>query len=353
MKKLILFLLILTSVVGCSNDSISFPDYDYSAVYFPYQFPVRTITFGEDIFDNTLDLQGKCEIMCALGGVYDNKQDRIIKIEIADTIPVRYNFTGTTRAIRAMPRNYYTLASDQIIIKKGSISGGVQVQLTDAFFADPLATANNYVIPLLMTTVTNADTILQGKPILLGSKPRRLNGALWDVRAKDYVLYAVKYINTWHGQYLRRGRDVYSGNRVANVVRRPVDVVTYDASAADSQKWVFPLTTQSLNVLRFPIVLQDNANPAQNYNCVLNLSFDQDNNCTVTSSDPSTYTATGSGKFVKKGEKQSFGGLDRDVLYLDYTITHPGKGITTQTKDTLVMRNRGVVMEQFSATLAP
>ena len=41
--------------VICKNDDWSFPDYDHSAVYFAYQYPVRTIVLGEDNnFDTSL-----------------------------------------------------------------------------------------------------------------------------------------------------------------------------------------------------------------------------------------------------------------------------------------------------------
>ncbi len=347
MKKLILFLLILTSILGCENDPISFSDYDYSSVYFPYQYPVRTITLGEDIYDNSLDLEFKCKIMATLSGVYKNKKDVTIDFVVADTIPNRFNFVGTSplRAIRPMPRNYYTLASNQILIKEGDISGGVEVQLTDAFFNDPLSLQTNYVIPLLMTTVVNADTILKGKPLIPGTLPRRLNSRQWDVLSKDYVLYAVKYINTWDGFYLRRGVDVMTGNVNTTRIRRPVDIATYDAATSAVSSWLVKLNTASLQGLKFPVVLKDALNA--DYTCNLDLTFDSNGNCVITSSDPATFTATGTGKFVKKGEKNSFGNVDRDVLYLDYSITHPAKGITTKTKDTLLMRNRGVVKETF------
>lgn len=340
--------MIVASITGCENDPISFSDYDYSSVYFPYQYPVRTITLGEDIYDNSLDLQHKCNIMAALSGVYENKKDVTIDFVVADTIPNRFNFAGTSplRAIRPMPRNYYTLASDQIVIKKGTISGGVEVQLTDAFFNDPLSLQNNYVIPLLMTTVVNADTILQGKPLIAGTAPRKLVANRWDVLPKDYILYAVKYINPWHGYYLRRGKDVMTGNLNTTIVRRPKDIQTYDAGISNVSTWLVQLTTGSLKLLKFPVALKDAG--GANYTCTLDITFDDNGNCVIVSSDPATFTATGTGKFVKKGEKNSFGNVDRDVLYLDYTINHPGKGITTQTKDTLLMRNRGVVKETFN-----
>ena len=352
MKKLILFLVLLASITACQNDPITFDDYDYSSVYFPYQYPIRTITLGEDLFDNSLDLQHKCNIMAALSGVYDNKKDVTIDVVVADSLPNRFNFvfspqqSNPVRAIRPMPRNYYTLASNQIVIKKGTISGGVEVQLTDAYFNDPLSLDANYVIPLMMTTVVNADTILQGKPLNAGTMPRRLRANQWDVLSKDYVLYAVKYINTWHGYYLRRGKDIVTGAVNSTIVRRPKDVQTYDSGITSASQWLVQLNSTSLKALKFPVVLKDAAKV--DYTCNLNITFDDNGNCTITSSDPTTFTATGSGKFVKKGEKNSFGNVDRDVLYLDYTINHPGKGITTQTKDTLLMRNRGVVKETFN-----
>jgi len=357
MKKLILFLLILTSLSSCKNDPISFPDYTYSATYFAYQYPVRTITLGEDIYDNSLDLQHKCAIYATLAGLYDNKKDVTINFNVADSICTGYNLvpasltslgkpTDPTGPITPMPHDYYTLASNQIIIKKGDISGGVEVQLTDKFFADPLASTNHYVIPLQMTTATNVDSILHGRPILANTHPRMLYARKWDVLSKDYVLYAVKYINPWTGFYLRRGVDVQTGAITKTIIRHPADITTYDAATSPVANWLCYLTTGSMSVLKFPVVLKDASNT--NYTCSINITFDADGNCTVSSSDPATFTATGTGKFVKKGEKNSFGNVDRDVLYLDYTINHPAKGITTQTKDTLLMRNRGVAMEQFT-----
>ena len=59
-------------------------------------------------------------------------------------------------------------------------------------------------------------------------------------------------------------------------------------------------------------------------------------------------TVSGSGKYVEKGEKNSFNNKDRDVLYLDYTVD---LGSTVYaTKDTLVMRDRQVKAEWFDVT---
>jgi hypothetical protein len=74
------------------------------------------------------------------------------------------------------------------------------------------------------------------------------------------------------------------------------------------------------------------------------LKFDDQGSCVI-SSGTSGITATGSGKFVKKGDKDSWGGVDRDAMFLQYQIDFPNMQVATT--DTLVMRNRGVTMETF------
>jgi len=70
---------------------------------------------------------------------------------------------------------------------------GVEVQLTDDFFADEKSISENYVIPLLMTNVQGADSILQGKPVV--ENPVLTNAGDWSILPQNFVLYAVKYVN--------------------------------------------------------------------------------------------------------------------------------------------------------------
>ena len=108
--------------------------------------------------------------------------------------------------VLSMPSTYYTLAGDKISYN-GEHWGNVEVQLTDAFFADEKALGCNYVIPVVMKGQTGADRILTGTPLIEGDKPVRTNSDYWSVLPKDYVLYCVKYMNPWHASYLRRGID--------------------------------------------------------------------------------------------------------------------------------------------------
>lgn len=340
MKKIFIITLLTALVTGlftsCENGDWEFPDYEYSAVYFAYQSPVRTIVLGEDVFDTSLDNEYKCQIMATMGGVYNNDKDVEIGIRVDNSIVNGLVFDATQEDIIAMPSNYYSLSSDKITIEKGSILGGVTVQLTDAFFNDPNSLVNTYVIPVVMTGVVNADTILSGTPMV--DSPRRGVSGDWDVQPKDYVLYAVKYINPYDANYLRRGVDVISGGQSGTNNRR--------AQYVEHDEVIDDITTRSLNTIAWEHQTRDMENIPRN--SVMLLTFNEQGDCTV-SSDTDGVAATGSGKFVPKGDKNSWGEQDRDVLYLDYTVNYGD--IQVSTKDTLVVRDRGVKAEWFTPAL--
>lgn len=338
MRNIVYILTILClSFISCENQDREFPDFDYSSVYFATQFPVRTITLGEDEFDTTLDNQWKFKVFGTLAGVYSNKQDVTIDVAVDNSLADNLLFNGGGDEIIPLPTNYYQLSSNKIVISQGSLVGGVEVQLTQAFFDDPNAIKKTYVLPLRMTNVINADTILSGKTTV--ANPNSSILADWQIVPKNFVLYAVKYINPWHGYYLRRGKDIITGkngNTALNDTKdRKADFVEKDE--------VNILETESLKKVIFPLTIKDK----NNVNIVSNLliTFDDNGNCTVAAAQ-NGYTVTGSGKFLKKGEKKSWGNKDRDVLYLEYEIDHPQ--IHVSTKDTLVLRNRGVSLETFS-----
>lgn len=334
MKKntLLVLLLGILSLSSCRNQDWEFPDYDIQTVYFAYQTPVRTLVLGNDeVFDNTLDNQHKCQIQATMGGVYDNDINRIVDITVTNSLCENLKFKNGN-PVKPMPEDYYTLSSNQIVIPKGKITGGVDVQLTDKFFADPLSIDTTYVIPLVMSNVQNADSILSGTPLV--ESPDRLNAKDWNVLPKDYILYAVKYINPWDAIYLRRGTDEITENGQTSRVYRHKQYVEEDE--------VFELNTVSLDKVSCNVTVKV---AGQNTACNLILNFNDNNECTISTDTPGC-TVTGSGKYVEKGEKNSFNNKDRDGLYLDYTIDFG----TTQcaTKDTLVMRDRQVKPEFFT-----
>jgi hypothetical protein len=339
MKNRILLMLtaVFVSMISCTNQDTEFDNYDHQSVYFAYQFPVRTITLGEDIFDTTLDNQHKCKIMGTLGGVYQNDKDVTIDIAVANTLPVGFLFNAGENEIVAMPSSYYTLSSDKIVIPKGQITGGVEVQLSDAFFADPQSIKKTYVIPVEMKKVVNADSILSGKALV--PNPLKLQKTDWSVAPKDYILYAIKYINTWDANYLRRGKDIITGNNGNTALNKTV--VRHNTYVESDQ--VSKINTLSLNTIDFPVTVKDANGVNVNFNLVL--TFDNENKCTISGSSTS-YSASGTGKYVKKGEKNSWGSKDRDTLYLDYKVNFQDFNVVT--KDTLVLRDRGVTAAVYN-----
>jgi hypothetical protein len=369
--KRIFFIFLITALVGssftsCENGDWEFPDFEYSTVYFAYQSPIRTVVLGEDVYDTTLDNERKVQIMATMGGVYANDNSVEIGIRVESTLLDDLVFdedSETDRPLLLMPDNYYSLSGNTIVIPQGSVIGGVTVQLTEAFFNDPLALTTNYVIPVVMTGVTNVDSILSGTPRV--ENPMRGHFSDWSVQPKDYILYAVKYINAYDANYLRRGTDVITiDGGTPTTVKREAEYIERDE--------VVKLTTVSLNAVEFPLdyVSKD----GQDLNFKLNLSIDGSQNVTVSAFE-TTYqvndsvtvrniSVSGDGEFVIDGDKNSWGDQDRNALFLDYEtnyeveITYPVSGqpdnvqeYTYKTSDILVVRDRGVKAEWFTAVV--
>ena len=330
MKRIfyIYLLAILTSLSSCKNQDWSFDDYGTTTIYFAYQNPVRRLVLGNDeVFDNTLDNQHKCKIMATLGGVYENKTDRIMDFTVDNSLCNNLNFENGDPVV-AMPENYYTLSSDKLVIPKGSHIGGVEVQLTDAFFADPNSIKTHYVIPVVISNVQNADAILSGTPIV--DNPNRLVTSDWSVQPKDFILYGVKYSNPWDAVYLRRGVDLITKDGFTTTTVRHAQYRENDE--------VCDFTTVDLNTVAWTLKFDGNQT------CDVTVKFSDGNQCELSTTTPGC-SVTGTGKFVVKGEKNSFNNKDRDVLYLDYTLTMGD--MTYATKDTLVVRDRKVAPEYF------
>jgi hypothetical protein len=327
-------------LASCKNDQVVYPNYNYSTVYFAYQYPLRTVELGEDLFvDNSLDNQHKVTINATMGGVYDNTKDVLIDVKVDETLLNNVFFSNGGPKVTALPAQYYQLASNQIKIPAGSIVGGVQVQLTDAFFADPASLTTNYVIPLVMTRMTGADSILRGSPSV--ANPSRVKAANWSVQPKDYILYGLKFINPWQGDYLRKGVDQITpagGTTTTNIRHTPY---------VENNQLV-NITTASLKTANLALSIKNSAGTLVPYTLVL--TFADNGTCTV-GGNSSSYDISGTGKFVSNGEKNSIGGSDRSAIYLDYSVNFKNLNVNYATKDTLIVRDRGLKAEYFGITV--
>ena len=239
----------MSALASCHNQEKAFPDYDGGVTaYFAYQYPVRTIVLGEsETFDTTLDNQHKCIIYGTMGGAYKGK-DIVVDIEVDNTLTdnLFYDAEGKN-PVKAMPAGYYSLSGNQLKYD-GNHMGGVEVQLTDAFFADPDAIKNTYVIPVQMTNIVKgADQILAGTPAIEGEPALKTDPTQWAVAPKDFTLYAVKYVNPWDGSWLRRGVDIITENGETTTEVRHKQYVENDE--------VMFLTTKSLNSVTIPMTI--------------------------------------------------------------------------------------------------
>ena len=320
---------------SCYNADKDFPDFEGgTTAYFAYQYPVRTLVLGNDIYDNTLDNEHKCQIWSTMGGAYGGR-DAVVDIVVDESLCDSLWFTdeggNAAKPVKPMPTSYYQLASNTIRYN-GEPRGYVEVQFTKDFFDDEKSIENTYVIPLRMTGVTGIDHILSGTP-REGLSPSRTNTEDWDVLAKDYVLYCVKYMNPWKGKYIRRGVDNVVENDVpTTVVRRDVSLVNsdpehYKENPVNQNDEICEIKTKNMTQAIFPVSFKTSG---ASISCNLILTFSGDK-CTISTTDEGV-TATGSGEFIAKGTEKpeykdyQWGSNDgkpvqRDILRLAYNVT--------------------------------
>ena len=339
---------------SCYNADREFSDFEGgTTAYFAYQYPVRTLILGNDIYDNSLDNDHRCRIWATMGGAYSGR-DAVVNFVVDPSLCNNLWFVdeggNPSYAVTPLPSTHYNLLSD-VIPYNGDSRGYVEVQFTDAFFNDPKAIENYYVIPLRMTGATGIDHILTGTP-REGMNPSRTNADGWDVLPMDYVLYCVKYMNPWQGRYIRRGVDKVTEKGVTtNVVRKDFSLVNSDLehnkeNPVNANDEVCSINTKNMTQAIFPVSFKTSG---ASIACNLILTFNG-NNCTI-STDDANVTVTGSGEFIKGGtadEKYkdyrwgSMNGdpVNRDILRLAYNVDFTDKNIQVSTADTMVVQTR-------------
>jgi hypothetical protein len=333
MKKVLVTFVLISALIACKKKN-EFPDFDYTTGFFPYQYPVRTLVLGDYIYDNTNDNNHKFVISAAMGGVYANSQERTFYIEIADNLCKNVLFQSTGDTIRLMPSSYYSLSSKtKLTIPAGQVNGGVEVQLTEAFFNDPLAIKLGYVIPVRIVRATNLDSVLRGQSTRTNPDPRVV--AQWDIQPKDFTMFAVNFINPYHGMYLHRGTSV-----VKNATSTVLETKSYRTPfIVDNEIW--SLVTSGKNQVTIQAITHSALIPG---NLKMNLNFTDNVNCTITAAAGSTVAITGSGKFATGADE--WGDKKRDAIYLDYQLTSGSMNFSAT--DTLVIRDRAIKLQIYA-----
>ena len=346
---------------SCYNADQEFPDYEGgTTAYFAYQYPVRTLVLGNDIYDNTLDNEHKCRIWSTMGGAYggrDASVDFVVDESLCDNLWFVDEGGNASYRVTPLKKEYYTLL-DNALRYNGDVRGYVEVQFTDAFFNDEHAIENYYVIPLRMTQANGIDHILTGTPHV-GFDPVRTNLDEWNILPKDYVLYCVKYMNPWQGKYIRRGVDKVTEKGVTKeIVRKDMSMVStdlehYTENPVNQNDEICGITTKNMTQAIFPVSFKTSG---ASIACNLILTFNG-NTCTI-STDDENVTATGSGEFITKGTERAeykdyqWGSnngepVQRDILRLAYDVKFNDKDIQVSTADTLVVQTRESNKREF------
>ena len=371
--KLVIIFAMILSFIACENQDNIVADFGSTSVYFPYQRPARTLVLGEyDLGFNDNDNNGRFEIGVVMSGVFENQIDRRVYFELAPDL-IDAGLLGVDSVnVQVLPASYYTIEQQSpVTIPAGSINGRIPIQLEDAFFDDPLSIAeeNNthYVIPLRITDYEELDSLLTGVPIV--DNPIKIRDTDWNPAPKDYTLFGIKFMNEYQGVYLRRGEDSFVGTTVLHTLATGVmETTDIDSSSVYRAEFVekdevVPVMTSGRNEALVTNQVRRGLIPS-NRNVTIEMTFDDNDNCTIANADEDGQVVTGSGKWVVDGDQ--WGGEERNVLYLEYqyrdldTIQNLVFGqvvseiyvdLLHTVKDTLVVRNRDVRFEEFTIEL--
>lgn len=350
MKRILITgLIILTlGMFSCENQEMNWPDFDYTTTYFPYQYPIRTLILGDYITDNTNDNNLQFQISATMGGTYENKQNITVDFVVDNSLT---DSMYTTKApwsgnkIRPLPTSYYTLSNpSQIIIPAGKFFGSVTVQLKEEFLMDPRSVGLNYAVPLLITNSTT-DSVLRGIPLRPDADRNKNSGNYnqWLIMAKDYTVFAIMYVNQYHGKYLLRGkneiRNASDNSLIETVIYRQkyieqCEIVTVQTALKDS-------VTYENNIR-----VKTGSSPG---NFQMGIKFNANGDGVITKTPKYAWNITGIAKFVDDGD--IWGGQPRDVIYLNYAITEGTR--VHNVKDTLVFRDKAVKFDTYAYTIRP
>ena len=325
MKRTILLLFGLTALTGCYEDYVK--DHDTNAIYFAYQYDMRTIVADEEPHFN---------ITAALAGVINNTRDREVRIEIDDelvtgdlskyapegkeTAPftaydifsagapdfgilyhpnVISTFTqfGVT-SLAPLPRNYYSVSGlDGLSIKRGRNTGAFTISATDEMLSDDEVIKPIYAIGARIISA-DSDKVPEGM---------------------NFTVIAVRVENKYFGNWYHGGSFV-----VKNSAGEELSRESYPFSIPQLDDKIYNLTTVTSKSVRTNKYLQNGGS--------LLLTFDGDD-IVITSDDIS---------LVADGRKSRSNGAkllqDRE-LYLNYSFKNTDGNII-EVSDTLYFRNR-------------
>ena len=305
MKKILIALILGIVTISCYKDYIN--DFDYDAIYFPYQTDVRTFVVGEGM---------KIEVGAALGGVRENTKERVVAFSLDNNLVAPALATmklgsqyikdaiAPVTTLLPLPTNYYTLSDNsKMVIKSGNHMGSVVMTVDSAkFLADPLTLFANYAIPFYINTA-DADTILE---------------------SKRSAVIGVKYENMLFGNYWHGGVTI-----VKNATGVSVDTIRYNTAVNQPENKVWKLKTVGPNTL-----VSNGYSDQTTTKEEMLLTLDG-TNITVSTRTGSTFAVVPNGASTFNRAKL----LQNRKILLNYKYVNAA-GNTCYAQDTLTFRNR-------------
>jgi hypothetical protein len=170
----------------------------------------------------------------------------------------------------------------------------------------------------------------------------------WAVVPKDFTIFAVRYVNEWHGKYLLRGTDVVTNASDGGTI----EIINYHTTFLEGNAVVSLLTSRRNQVKYENAVKRTGGSPG---NFEMKLDFDPATLTTATLTTTTRYPdkpVAGAAKMVLAKDiptadpQESWGNIPRNTIYLAYTIT-VGSEIHN-CKDTLVFRDKAVTYADFT-----
>lgn len=156
-------------------------DYEFSATYFPRQYPLRTLIATNDSADLTFEV-GVVIAGKRIDNLGSEKVSFRIAPELVDSMVSQYP------NIKLLPEHYYSMSNDSEfdIVKGEGTRLSTQITLDkDSFVNDPNAMLPIYALPFEITAY-DTDSVLLGQ---------------------DFSIVMVRYYNEYHGDYFIRGVD--------------------------------------------------------------------------------------------------------------------------------------------------
>ena len=308
MKKILGLIFLTVLMSSCYKDYVK--DYAYNAIYFPYQYDVRTVVVGEGM---------SIKVGAALSGVRENTIDRTVYYTLDNTLVTPAilatmktgatyikNAVANTTTLLPMPTTYYTLSNvSQMIIHKGQHEGDITLTVDSTkFLADPLTLTGNYAVPFYITKAMT-DSLL---PLM---------------RSNVVVL---KYENMLFGNYWHGGITIRK-----DATGKPIDTTRYITTIPTAESKVWKLTTTApWDLIVNGYSDQTTTKPGGEFKISLSGT-----NVSISSVIGSTKVIQFDGASTYNKAKL----LQNRQVYLNYKYDN-ADGSTSYAKDTLTFRNR-------------